>query len=158
MLMLRAIQMIVVVVLALICALGQTQQPVNRGETAEPGAITGRVVNENGQPLQGALVQIRAIGSSVRPQVTSTDREGEFRVTGLDRATYMVTASIPAYTPAPRDQSTPAPTYHVGDSVNLTLIKGGVITGTVTNAAGDPVVALAIRAQMVRDANGRRVP
>ncbi len=162
MLTLRAIQLILIVVaLASRCALAQAQQPAARtdaGESAAPGAITGRVVNENGQPLQGAVVQIRALGANGTGQTTNTDREGEFRVNGLDRATYMVTASLPAYTPAPRDPSSAAPTYHVGDSVNLTLLKGGVITGTVTNVAGDPVVAVGIRVQMVRDVNGRRQP
>ena len=162
MFMLRAIQLILVVmVLASVCALGQTQQPpvkTDSDTSAATGAISGRVVNENGQPLQGAIVQIRAFGANGPGQIASTDREGEFRVNGLDRATYVVSASMPAYTPAPRDQATAAPTYHIGDTVNMTLIRGGVITGTVTNAAGDPVVAINVRAQMVRDGNGRRVP
>jgi hypothetical protein len=46
----------------------------------------------------------------------------------------------------------------VGDSVTLTLIKGCVITGTVTSATGDPLIAIGVRAVMVRDANGRRLP
>jgi hypothetical protein len=159
--MLRVVQLIVVVTLASLCAVSQTQQPPMRSEANEPpttGAITGRVVNENGQPVQGALVQIRAIGGNGQGQMATTDREGEFRVSNLDRATYIVSASMPAYTPAPRDPSTAAPTYRIGDSVNLTLIKGGVMTGTVTNAAGEPVVAVTVRVQMVRDSNGRRVP
>ena len=160
MLTLRLIRVVVVLALTSLCALAQPQQPPLRTETAEPaatGAITGRVVNENGQPLPGVLVQVRAVGNG-RGQMTSTDREGEFRVNNLDRATYAVDAVMPAYTPAPRDPSTPAPTYRIGDTVNLTLIKGGVITGTVTNAAGDPVVGINVRVQMVRDANGRRLP
>src|SRR5689334_4862791 len=119
MLTLRLMQLIAVMLaLASICASAQTQQPAVRADTAESsatGAITGRVVNENGQPLPGAAVQIRAIGATGPGQTTNTDREGEFRVNGLDRATYVVTASMPAYTPPPRDQATAA-TYHVGDS------------------------------------------
>ena len=161
MLMLRVLQVLIVVALAGFCALAQAQQPPVRTETAEQpatGTIKGRVVNENGQPVQGALVQIRAIGSNGQGQIVTTDRGGEFRVGSLDRATYIVSASMPAYTPAPRDPATPAPTYHIGDTVNLTLIKGGVITGNVTDAAGDPVVAVTVRVQMVRDSNGRRQP
>lgn len=161
MLRLRMVQLIVVLALTSLCALAQTQQPAIRteaGDSPATGAIRGRVVNENGQPVQGAAVQIRAIGGSGPGQMALTDREGEFRVSNLDRATYIVSASMPAYTPAPRDPGTAAPTYRIGDSVNLTLIKGGVMTGTVTNAAGDPVVAVSVRAQMVRDTNSRRLP
>jgi len=37
----------------------------------------------------------------------------------------------------------------------LVLLKGGVVTGTVTDAKGDPVVGIGVRAQMVRDDSGR---
>src|SRR5262249_40273049 len=46
--------------------------------------------------------------------------------------------------------------YHVGDSVSFVLIKGGVITGTVTNVAGDPVIGVHVSARMIRDSNDRR--
>jgi len=147
---------------ATVCALGQTpSQPVKTESSDSPatGTISGKVINENGQPLAGALVQIRAINSSTTGpgRMTNANREGEFRVDGLDRATYTVTASLAAYTPQPRDPSaTQQPTYHLGDSVTLTLMRGGVVTGAVTNANGEPVVAVTVRAQMSRDANGRR--
>ena len=43
----------------------------------------------------------------------------------------------------------------MGDSVRLELIKGGVITGTVTKSAGEPVVAVPVRAYMIRDSKGQ---
>jgi Carboxypeptidase regulatory-like domain len=157
----RSIRVIAVGVLAALCVMGQTQEPAVKNERAEAvanGAITGRVVNENGQPLTGAFVQARAIGGSGPGQSTTSDREGEFRFTGLDRAAYVISAGMAAYTPAPRDPSSTAqPTYRIGDSVTLTLIKGGVVTGVVTNANGEPVVAVNVRVQMSRDGNGRRV-
>ena len=33
-------------------------------------------------------------------------------------------------------------------------MRGGAITGTVTNAMGEPVVAVRVRATMIRDARG----
>src|ERR1043165_7632849 len=156
------IRVIIVGALTALCVTAQTQQaPVKKEIAGAPdtGAITGKVVNENGQPLAGALVQARAVGATTVGQLTTADREGEFHFTNLDRAAYVVTASSPAYTPAPRDTSSTAqPTYHIGDSITFTLIKGGVVTGTVANASGEPVVAVSVRAQMSRDANGRRVP
>jgi len=152
----RNIRVLVLLMSATVCALGQTQQPRTESGDAT-GAISGKVVNENGQRLPGAVVQIRAVGGNGPGQTTATNREGEFRASGLDRAWYIVSATMPAYTPQPRDPSLPQqPTYNLGDSVTLTLIKGGVVTGAVTNATGDPVVAVSVRVQMSRDANGRR--
>src|ERR1043166_239624 len=129
------IRVIIVGALTALCVTAQTQQAPIKKEiagTPDTGAITGKVVNENGQPLAGALVQARAVGATTVGQLTTADREGEFHFTNLDRAAYVVTASSPAYTPAPRDTSSTAqPTYHIGDSITFTLIKGGVVTGIV---------------------------
>lgn len=142
--------------------MAQTQQPsagTDKGETSNSDTITGRVVNESGQPLQNAAVSVNpASGGSSQSVVT--DREGNFTVEGLDaKLSYYVNASMPAYTDLPRGpRNTPPRTYRVGDSVTLTLTKGGVITGKVTNAAGEPMVGILVRAGMViRAPNGRRV-
>jgi hypothetical protein len=45
--------------------------------------------------------------------------------------------------------------YRPGDSVNLVVRKGGVITGTVTNPAGEPVVGVRVSAIAHRDPDGR---
>ena len=120
------------------------------------GAITGQVVTETGQPLAGAAVFVRAYGERGQGRSTTTDAEGNFQVSGLDPLTYIVSASFSAYVTAPRDpDSTQAPYYRVGDSVRLQLIKGGVITGTVTTSAGEPVVGVRVQAYMIRDGNGQ---
>ena len=155
----RTIRVLVLVMAAALCASGQTPQPQVKTEatdSAATGAITGKVINESGQPLAGALVQVRALGANGPGMMTSTNRDGEFRATGLDRGSYQVVASMATYTPQPREPSSVQPTYHLGDSMTLTLIKGGVVTGTVTNANGEPLVAVGVRVQMSRDANGRR--
>lgn len=143
------------VVLITTCAFAQTSQtaaPENTGT----GAITGRVVNENGEPLQNALVIIRTFASATPPQDVYTDRDGKFRVTGLSSAVYLASASLVAYTPAPRDpDSTQATSYRVGDDINIVLIKGGVIAGTVATSTGNPVVGVRVRVQMIRDGNGQ---
>src|SRR5690349_15719981 len=156
----RTIRMLTLVMAAALCAMGQTQQPAVKPETSDSttGAITGKVINENGQPLAGALVQVRAAGGNGPGQMVNTNREGEFRADGLDRGSYLVMASSPTYTPQLRDLATiQSATHHVGDSVTLTLTKGGVVTGAVTDVNGEPIVAVSVRVQMSRDANGRRV-
>lgn len=74
---------------------------------------------------------------------------------GLDPMAYLVSASVPAYTAAPRDPEAQPTYYRVGDSVKLELIKGGVITGSVTTSTGEPVVAVHVHAYMIRDAKGQ---
>ena len=134
----------------------QTKTSDDRTETPQSDSITGRVVNESGQPLANAAVFIRTYGSLGQVNATVTDGEGNFRVGGLDPVAYQIWADVPAYITTPRDpDSTQAPYYRVGDSVELALVRGGVITGTVTTSAGEPVVGVRVEAYMVRDGNGQ---
>lgn len=161
---LRFIRITLTVALSSLCVVVQAQQPggeTAKSETSTSLAITGRVVDETGQPLSRAIVYVRLTGSSGLERSVVTDREGTFQVDGLDaNSSYYVAASMPAYT-APSAEPAPSgpPTYRTGASVTLTLVKGGVVTGTVTNAAGDPITGIRVRAQMVlRVRNGRRSP
>ena len=131
---------------------------ISRRKDAETktGAITGTVVNDNGQPLANAAVFVRPFGSNVPGRTTTTDSEGTFQVRGLDPMAYIVSASLPAYATAPRDPDSSQATYfRVGDSVKIELIKGAVITGTVTSSTGEPIVGVRVRVFMIRDGNGQ---
>ena len=120
------------------------------------GTISGQAVSDSGQPIPNVLVSIRAYGVNGPYRSTITESDGNFQISGLDPMAYMVTASLPGYVMAPRDpDATPIAYYHVGDSVRLEMMKGGVITGTVTRSAGEPVVAVPVRAYLIRDGAGR---
>ena len=153
--------MILMLVLTSMCIFAQTQQPAESSapsESSKSDAITGRVVNDSGQPLANAIIWARAVGVSAPPQTASTDREGVFKLSGLARGSYAISALLPAYTPAPRAPDSPPPEpSQVGDSVTFVLIKGGVITGRVTTASSDPVVGVGVRVRMIRDQYGRRI-
>src|SRR5438445_12759988 len=134
------------------------QQPAgNSSETKSPAtsAITGRVVSE-GHPVPGATVFVVAIGST-NGQRTGTDNDGNFNAEGLDAGAYRVSASSPGYVSedSPAVPNNPATYYRPGDSVTLTLIKGAVISGTVTNGAGEPVVNATVRGWRIRDSEGK---
>jgi protocatechuate 3,4-dioxygenase beta subunit len=122
------------------------------------GSITGRVVGESGEPLPGALVYVGHRGTVpqlIRAQRVAADDEGNFQVTGLDPGLYSVLANIPGYV-TDTDFLTGRPSaYRPGDTVSLRLVKGGVITGTVTDTQGDPLVGIGVRAYRVRDLDGR---
>lgn len=147
-----------IVLLMSLCfgAYGQVEPPSPPKSTDEPttGTISGKVVNESGQPLAGATLFIRPVNVNTGRSST-TDSEGSFRINNLDPGLYSLLANAPAYTPPPSDPDVPATYYRIGDSVRLELVRGGVITGTVTNAAGEPVIAIRVRANMVRDSKGQ---
>jgi Carboxypeptidase regulatory-like domain len=140
-----------------LCVVLPAQQPApTPRKTDEPtiGNIDGKVVNESGQSLAGASVFVRPLNSPGSGRSTTTDVEGNFRVNGLEPALYTVSANAPAYTMVtPLFTNTPT-YYRIGDTVRIDMIRGGAITGTVTNGLGDPVVAVRVRATMVRDAHG----
>lgn len=139
---------------ALLCWLPAIAQTPST-QASKPGTISGRVVNESGRPLPNARVILRRLGS-LEPGNTDTtaDLEGKFEVSGLQPVNYQIAASLRGYAPLLRDvDDTQTGIYHVGDSVTLVLTKGGVITGTVTNQAGEPVVGVNVRAQIVNAAN-----
>ena len=140
----------------LLCALAVVAQTTTTKIQEPPlgfGIIKGRVVNESGQPLANAVVTIarfEAARSSYQSAIT--DREGKFELTGLERVTYRLSARLPAYTPLLQEPDGEETTYRAGDTVTLVLVKGGVITGTVTNQAGEPVVGVWVHARLTRGA------
>jgi hypothetical protein len=88
-------------------------------------------------------------------RATMSDSDGNFNVTGLDNGLYSFSANLATYVSVPRDPDTPSVYYRVGDTVRIDLMKGGVITGTVVNASGEPVIAMRVRAIQIRDSNGK---
>lgn len=125
------------------------------------GSITGRITSEDGQPLASTTVYIsRAFVPGLgQQQSVSTDEDGKFQVANLSQGLYSISAFAPGLVSQPDTMTgTGEPRYYrVGDTVNLTLVKGGVITGTVRDANGEPLVAIPVKLIRVRDTNGRPV-
>lgn len=118
------------------------------------GAISGRVVLEYGQPHPNASVYLYSANrSSGAARRLSTDDEGRFRADGLSAGSYTIQVHAPGYVLP--SEPTARRRYRLGDSVTLTLIKGGVITGAVTTPTGEPVVGIAVQAIRARDQEGR---
>ena len=147
---------ILAVLVLILCVVAQAQERLAERKTDQPatGSIDGKVVNESGQPLAGASVFVRMVNSIILNRSTITDLDGNFRVNDLESGLYVVNANAPAYTTLPGDPETPK-FYRLGDSARVEMVRGGAITGTVTNSMGEPVIAVRVRATMVRDANGK---
>lgn len=133
----------------------QIQEDESKTVAPKTGALTGRVINENGQPVSHARVYVTTSISFAQPRTTFTDDAGSFEVSGLDASVYNVGASAPSYITAPREPDSLPPYYQIGDSVTIHLLKGGVITGTVTSPTSEPMVQTGVRAILIRDSNGR---
>jgi hypothetical protein len=133
----------------------QSAADTGSSASARPvGAITGRVLNSGGEPLAGATVYTSSLGQSAS-RSTAVDAGGNFRVEGLEAAAYSVWASAPGFVyEFPVTTNEVRRYYHLGDSVSLTLIKGAVISGTVTSSTNAPIVNTAVRAFRVRNEAG----
>jgi Carboxypeptidase regulatory-like domain len=142
--------------LLVLCMAVRAQIPAPSPKNAQPpptGTIDGKVVNESGQPLAGATVFVRTVNAGIN-RSTTADLEGNFRVNGLETGVYTVSANSPAYTFLPGDPDAPK-YYRVGDSARVEMVRGGAITGTVTNTMGEPVISVRVRAHLIRDAKGQ---
>ncbi len=136
------------------------RQPSAQPTPSRGGAITGRVVNEDNQPLTGIAVYARGVGANNQARSNSvTDESGRFTFRDLDAGAYTVTAYAPGYVPARTDESAATETLYrrPGDNFTLHMTKGGIITGRVMNAVGDPVIRIAVRPIRLQDETGRPV-
>ncbi|MBA3716174.1 MAG: carboxypeptidase regulatory-like domain-containing protein, partial [Pyrinomonadaceae bacterium] len=126
---------------------------------AAAGAITGRVVADDGHPLTNISVSFSKRGNLNMPGSVSaaTDAEGKFRAENLYPGVYNAGVYVPGYTRVrePGVERGEPLYYRPGENVTITMTKGGVITGTVRNANGDPIVGAPIRAVFVRQPDGR---
>lgn len=123
--------------------------------TGLSGKIKGRVVAD-GHAVAEAMISVFPVNitgnmesfvtSIFRP--VSVDADGRFEVTGLRAGVYTISASSPGYVLSDENLKT---FYRPGDNTTLTLVKGGVITGRVTNSSGDPVVGALVRAIKIRE-------
>ena len=133
----------------------QSQVSESVSGPSKTGSIRGVVVNEKGQPLAGANVTVQSRHGPQTYRNVTTDSEGRFHVAGLDPVLYSVGAHYPTYVFQPDPARQPSD-YRIGDSVTITLIKGGVITGTVTSASGDPLVLIRVNAILISNVNGQK--
>lgn len=119
------------------------------------GAISGRVLSDEGAvpfaSVTASPASGRGRGNEVR--TVTTDAEGNFKLDGLRAIAWRLTATAPGYVLEAAPSDGPTTAFHrIGDVVSVRLVKGGVITGRVLNANGEPLIAVRVSAQMIRDA------
>jgi hypothetical protein len=146
-----------VLIIGLLAAPVNAQQPTVAAQAQSKerrGTIRGRVVNDSGQGLANVSIGLfpaSAIQSQRR--MVGTDEDGRFEVDDLAPAVFSIVPNAPGYVlPA---SAVERRYYRIGDEVTITMIKGGVITGMVKNAAGEPLVGVLVSPVRVRDAEGK---
>ena len=111
------------------------------------GSISGRVtVKDKG--VGGVLVALRKTNEIQMPyepvQKGITDADGFYRITAVSPGNYEVFPSLPAFVPAERKEIRSKPVL-VGEDdnvegINFAMVRGGVITGRITDADGRPLI------------------
>ena len=134
-------QTIVFVLLLLIPVISaRSQSAVDKTATS---TISGKVT-VGGKGLSGVVVGLvisDQYQSNVRPTRfrSTTDEEGNYRITNVLPGTYDVISASPSYVATERKSLIIGKNETV-ENVDIALDRGGVITGTVTDAEGRPVI------------------
>ena len=134
----------------------ESTPPVQKSGTKEvtappiTGVIRGRLAATDGQPIMNATVMVQSLTGTPVAKPTRPDAEGRFVFEDLAPGAYIVMASAPGYI----DQSMALgnrlqwPRHLIGSNVSINMIRGGVITGLVTNPKGEPVVGVPVQSTM----------
>lgn len=128
-----------------ICAVSQTQ--TNPNKKSSGGQVSGSVTIR-GKPAAGLVIRLRKSDSSSSDSIlkATTNEEGNYHVSGVSPGTYVVAPIAWGFVP-----SEPYSEYENGKSlviaenesienIDFTLVRGGVISGRVTDASGRPVM------------------
>lgn len=152
-----------------VSAQSQTQGRDTRATAAAPKgsaelAVIVTTDQQPSQPIRRAVVTIRA-GELDVPHIGLTDDDGRLVFRDLAAGNYLLTAERPGFvrtyygSPQPGRGPGVAVTVLEGQRsapIQLRLLRGGVITGTLRNASGRPAPNYSIRAIMVRTSAGER--
>ncbi len=125
---------------------------------AGKAAVNAKVVVKNRPALENQGLSI-ALSESGRGEdhVVLTDAEGRYRVTNLPEGKYeahVLLGGSVREKPSPNESLIESFTLDEGESrenVDFALVRGGVITGRVTDAYGRPLIARAVSLQVVNE-------
>lgn len=130
------------------------------------GSISG-VVTLNGEPMRGVSVTLQmqnAGGPTLNaPPRAKTDANGRFRITGVSAGQYIVGALAPGFVSEGnqsfglKGKTLTVAEGETVENLELTLKRGGVITGRITDSNGEPVVETNVRLTPVIEQNPGRL-
>src|SRR5262249_17345120 len=115
-----------------------------------------------GKPVAGVIVSLAASNMyGATSGKATTDEDGRYTITGVAGASYSISPYGPALVlPGADGFGPPGKSINVDDGetvdgVDFAMVRGGVITGRVTDASGRPVIDQMVQLSMVDD-QGRK--
>jgi protocatechuate 3,4-dioxygenase beta subunit len=136
---------------------GQIQRSVAVGEEGvefvlqAAGAITGRVVDEGGRPIDSYRVHAQPLVDDARPRTTAVGSEdGRFSLDDVPAGTYIVQVTAPDREQATRSDIV-VPAGRSVDVGTIRLAPGGMVRGTVADLQGMPVAGVTISVRLAAD-------
>jgi len=128
---------------------------------ASVGSVSGRVTIKD-KPAAGVMVGLRKSDMMSPYEQFSkavTDANGSYRITNVPPGAYGVAPVVPAFVSPDVDgrKSVLVGEDENVEGINFSLVRGGVITGKVTDADGRPVIQQQVEVYRV-DALDKRTP
>jgi len=128
----------------LICA-GSWEHAQSQATTPKKGSVAGKVTIK-GKPAPGIAVAMRSgdYGSRYDPSFKAvTDQDGKYHIIDVPAGSYQVYSIAPAFVISDINNGRETVVLTESESVegiDFSLVRGGVITGKVTDAEGRPAV------------------
>jgi len=124
--------------------------------------IAGRVTGPDGRPISRATIQAFPLDDGP-PASARSDAQGRYEITGLATGSFRVHVSAQGFPPVQYGQSRAlqagrAISVRAGQrtgNVDVTLTRGGVVTGRIVDAAGEPVEGVLMQAWEARVCSDR---
>jgi len=117
------------------------------------GGVAGRVMSR-GKGLAGVVVRVwRQNTTSAQPGAlsTKTDADGNYRFGNVFQGNYNVSVDAPGFVvvkdgqPSERPRSISLSSGETISGIDFAMVPGGIVTGTVTDSNGKPIVKEQIR-------------
>jgi hypothetical protein len=135
------------------------------GQALATGLLMGTVIDPlDDRPVADAQVTLGGATPAIRTTVVLTDEDGRFVFMDLPKGVYTLTATKPGYAEGAYGRRRPggllqsivlADAERLSD-LRIPIWKFGVITGRVTDEAGEPMVGISVRVLQRTVVAGRR--
>jgi protocatechuate 3,4-dioxygenase beta subunit len=113
--------------------------------TLVPGAsLGGKVVDDRGQPLEGAEVELVAVPADDLPEIARTDRDGRFALGPVAPGRYQASTRLAGHAPALTPEM--ALRADLPTTIQIHLPRSARLVGQVVDEGGAPLVGAAVNA------------